>query len=450
MSPARLPTDSSTPPDSAVDDLSGQRPTHARYGVLAFSVAMAVILYLDRMAISVPVQAIAEDLQISVEQVGDSMAVFFWVYALMQVPAGWLGDRWGGRCALVLYMIAWSAAMVGLGLATSLASLLVMRGLLGVGQAGAYATTASLLRRWMPIARRGVANSAVSLGGRAGAVLAPVLTPLLMGWAAVAFAGVDRWRPAFMFYAAVGIVWAIAYWWWFRDTPREHAGCNAAEIALINSGEALTHDSELAGGAIPVRAMLANRGLLLLAVICFFTNVGWIFLVTWLPTYLIEVHEMSEQVAGFYTGLTAAAGMGGCLTGGLATDLLIRRVGLAWGRRLPGIVGHGGAAICLTACWVLDDPRAVVALLIAASFLCDLGLGGVWASFQDIGGRYAGTVLGFANMCGNIGAASAISLIGRLQAGYGWPAAFALGAGAFAIAAVGWFGVDPRRSIRTE
>ncbi len=271
----------------------------------------------------------------------------------------------------------------------------------------------------MPISRRGVANSAVSLGGRAGGVLAPILTPLLMGWAAVTFVGVDRWRPAFMVYAAVGVVWAVAFWWWFRDTPREHAGCNAAEIALIEPGEAPTHDSELAGGAIPVRAMLANRGLLLLAVICFFTNVGWIFLVTWLPTYLIDVHAMSGTSGRVLYRLDRGGRHGRCLSGGVATDWLIRRVGLAWGRRLPGIVGHGGAA--LLSGRVLGARRSAShrgAAVIAASFLGDFALGGVWASFQDIGGPYAGTVLGFANMCGNIGAASAISLIGRLQAGY--------------------------------
>jgi sugar phosphate permease len=196
--------------------------------------------------------------------------------------------------------------------------------------------------------------------------------------------------------------------------------------------------------------MFANRGLLLLAAICFCSNVGWIFLVTWMPTYLIDVYGMSPKESGFYTGVTSAAGMAGCLAGGFATDWLMRRAGLAWGRRLPGMLGHGGAALCMTLCWLLDDRSAIVALLVAASFLGDFALGGVWASFQDIGGKYAGTVLGFANMCGNVGAALAISLIGRLQAGYGWPAAFALGASAFLVASICWSGVDPRRSLRVD
>jgi ACS family glucarate transporter-like MFS transporter len=426
----------------AADD--GQRATSARYGVLAFSVAMSVILYLDRMAISVAVPAIAVDLNLRLTQVGDSVAAFFWCYALCQVPAGWLGDRWGGRRALCAYVMAWSMAMAGLGLATGLVSLFAMRGLLGVAQAGAYATTASFLRRWIPLSRRGVANSAVSLGGRAGGVLAPALTPILMAWSAVWLSQVDRWRPVFLAYALVGLLWAMLFWLWFRDDPRQHAGCNPAEIALIEEGAPLGGGAALATGAIPLGAMVANRALLLLSLICFLINVGWIFLATWLPTYLMDQHGASETQAGFYTSLTAFAGMGGCLAGGVATDWLMKRVGLRWGRRIPGIVAHAGAAIGLAGCWFLDNASGIVALLIVASFLGDFALGAVWATFQDIGGPYAGTVLGFANMCGNIGAAVAISVIGRLVEGYGWPATFIMASSAYLLASIAWLGVDPR------
>ncbi|MGD9720965.1 MAG: MFS transporter [Pirellulales bacterium] len=437
----------------AVSSPAAARPTNVRYGVLGFSVSMAVILYLDRMAIAVPAQEIARDLDLSLAQVGDSMAAFFWSYALCQVPAGWLGDRWGGRRALTLYVIAWSLAMVGLGLAGGLLSLLLMRGLMGVTQAGAYATTASFLRRWMPLERRGIANSSVSLGGRAGGVLAPALTPVLMVAVVSAMPGVQAWRPVFIGYALVGLVWAALFWRWFRDQPQEHAACNDAERALLERdavpGEGA--GSGLAAGSLPLRAMLTNRGLLLLSLVCFSINIGWIFLVTWLPTYLIEVHGATRTQAGLCTSLTALAGMAGCLAGGAATDLLVPRVGLRWGRTLPGIFAHGGAALALVGCWFARDAVTVIGLLIVGSFMCDFGLGSVWASFQDIGRRYAGTVLGFANMCGNIGAAVAISAIGRIAhaEGYGWPATFAMAAGAFGIAAVAWLGVDPRVTIET-
>jgi len=390
---------------------------------------------------------IARDLDLTVTEAGDAVAVFYFVYAVFQVPAGLLGDRWGGRRALTLYVVAWSVAMAGLGLATGLISLMVMRVLLGIGQAGAYATTASFLRRWIPVARRGFANSAVSLGGRAGGALAPALTPVLMVGVAVWFGQVDRWRPVFIAYAAIGLVWAVWFWFWFRDVPQQHPRANAAEIALIAAGEPVGQNTRLATGRIPVRAMLTSRSLLLLSMMGFFVNVGWIFLATWLPTYLIEVHGATDRQAGFYTSLTAFAGMAGCLAGGVVTDFLVRRTGLCWARRIPGMTAYGGAALGLAGCWWLDNATAIGVLLVASSFLGDFAVGALWASFQDIGGRYAGTVLGVANMCGNLGAAFAAAIIGRLVTSFDWPAVFAMAAGAYAIATVAWLGVDSRLTI---
>jgi MFS family permease len=413
-----------------------------RYAVLALAVTMAVLLYLDRMAISVALPAIAQDLDLRISQAADSVAAFFWCYALCQIPAGWLGDRWGPRKALSLYVVAWSLAVAGMGLATGLVSLVVMRALLGIGQAGAYATTAGMLRRWIPFTRRGLANSAVSLGGRAGGVLAPAATSLLMRMLAGAGMENERWRPVFIGYGCLGLVWTIFFWRWVRDDPPRHTGTNAAERALIRTGE--TADDSATVGAIPIRALITSRGLQLLSLENFAVNVGWIFVGTLLPTYLIAQHAQSEVQAGLAASLTAAAGMAGCLSGGLATDWLVKRLGLPWGRRLPGLISCGGAAIVYACCWSLDDPSAIVAALVVASFFGDFALGAMWATCQDIGASYAGTVLGAANMFGNIGAACAASLIARLAAHFGWPSTFALSAAAYSVGAASWLLIDPR------
>lgn len=404
---------------------------------------MAVILYLDRMAISVAMPAIATDLDLPIEQVADSVAAFFWCYALLQIPGGWLGDRWGGRRALTLYVVAWSLAIAGMGFVGGLVSLIAMRAALGVGQAGAYATTASFLRRWMPFSSRGFANSSVSLGGRAGGALAPALTSLFMAAAGVAGMTAGRWRPVFIGYGVVGLVWAGLFWRWFRDRPREHPQANAAEVALIEGP--LGEDSETRETAptISVRAVVRSRSIWFLALINYVINVGWIFVGTLLPTYLIQVHGQSEIEAGFATSLVAFSGMAGCLAGGFATDLLVRRLGLAWGRRTPCIISHGGAAVSYGLCFFLDDPRAIVTLLVISSFLGDFGLGAVWCTYQDIGGPYAGTVLGVGNMCGNIGAAMASSFVPRFAESFGWSASFALSCGAYLVGALAWLMVDP-------
>jgi ACS family glucarate transporter-like MFS transporter len=420
-----------------------------RYTVLAFSVSMAVLLYLDRMAISVALPAIARDLNLEVAQVADSVAAFFWCYALGQVPAGWLGDRWGGRRALTAYVVAWSLAIAGLGLAGGLMSLVVMRGLLGIGQAGAYATTASFLRRWMPFDRRGLANSAVSLGGRAGGVLAPAVTSLLMRFMLLSGVESGRWRPVFIGYGLLGLVWAACFWRRFRDEPALDPHTNAAERALIERGDpAAQRTTDSAPGKLSLGALLASSDLQFLALANFAVNLGWIFVGTLLPTYLIAVRGQGEVEAGLAASFTATAGMAGCLAGGVATDALVKRLGLVWGRRAPGMISYLGAAVLYAFCFTESDVDRIVSLLIAASFFGDFALGAMWATYQDIGGRWSGTVLGWANMCGNIGAACAASLVPRLADHFGWPSVFAFSAAAYTLGALAWLGVDPRRAIR--
>ncbi|HTM55262.1 MAG TPA: MFS transporter [Pirellulales bacterium] len=423
------------------------RPTRVRYQVLALAVVMAVLLYLDRMAISVALPAISRDLNLDLGQAADSVAAFFWCYALCQIPAGWLGDRWGSRRALVLYVVAWSAAMAGIAMAAGLVSLIAMRALLGIGQAGAYATAASMLRRWIPFTWRGLANSAVSLGGRAGGVLAPITTSILMRALAGRGSNEQSWRTVFLGYAGLGLVWAMVFWRTARDRPSQHPRANAAERAMVLEGEneALAEPR----GAIPIGALARSRGVQLLAIENFAVNVGWIFIGTLLPTYLITVHGRSEIEAGSAASMTAAAGMAGCLAGGLATDWLVKRAGLVWGRRVPGVLCCGGAAIIYAVCYGLHDPTAIVWALVLASFFGDFALGAMWATCQDIGRAYSGTVLGAANMFGNIGAACAASLIARLAANFGWSSTFLLSACAYSVGAISWALIDPRVPIAT-
>lgn len=422
------------------------QPTRVRYAVLAFSVGMAVILYLDRMAISVALPAMARDLDLEIKRVADAVAVFFWFYALFQIPAGWLGDCWGGRRALSLYVILWSLAIAGMGLASGLASLVATRALLGIGQAGAYATTASFLRRWIPFSGRGVANSAVSLGGRAGGVLAPAVTSLLMLAAGHLGMASGQWRPVFVLYALVGILWAAFFWRFYRDDPSEHPRCNAEEVALIR-GDEPRETLATAQGAIPVRAIVSSSSLWFLSLANFFVNVGWILVGTLLPTFLIKVHTWTEVEAGIATSFVAGAGMAGCLAGGVATDVCVRRMGLAWGRKLPAVVSYAITAMLYLACYWIDDPRVIVVVLVAASFWGDFALGPMWATYQDIGGSWAGTVLGAANMCGNFGAAAAASAVPRLADAAGWPSTFLLSVAAYSIGSAAWLMVDARRKI---
>jgi MFS family permease len=161
----------------ASPDLPITARTHAIVGVTALA---AVLLYLDRVCISMTAVYVREDLGIDPVRMGQVLGAFFFSYALAQVPSGWFSDRWGARLMMVIYILAWSLFTGLTGLAVGFLTLLAARLAFGVGQAGAYPTAASLLSRWVPSAKRGRASSLVALGGRLGGATAPLLTAALL------------------------------------------------------------------------------------------------------------------------------------------------------------------------------------------------------------------------------------------------------------------------------
>src|SRR5262245_16458966 len=175
-----IPIMSSLPPLSTLRPAAGERPTRVRHLVVAVTVLMAVILYLDRYCVSFSERYIKEDLSLSEHQMELFISAFFWAYALAQVPAGWLADRFGSRGVLAFYIVSWSFFTGMIGLAGGALMLVAMRFGCGLGQAGAYPTSGSLLSRWVPFSSRGFASGLVALGGRVGAVIAPMLTAWLM------------------------------------------------------------------------------------------------------------------------------------------------------------------------------------------------------------------------------------------------------------------------------
>jgi sugar phosphate permease len=432
-------------------ETAGAPPSRVRWGVLALVVTMAVLLYIDRYAFTVAMPEMQIDMGLSKADLGKAVSAFFLVYGLMQVPGGWLADRLGPRRALTLYVSSWSLAIVAIGLSRSLTMLIAARLMLGVSQAGAYPAAAGLIKKWIPFERRGFANGAVTMGGRAGSMLSAKLTPKLMGLMPVALASdAASWRPVLMLYGAVGFLWAGVFYFWFRNTPGEHPRANAAEVSLIEPPTLAQAKTTVATARPPTPwlAIVGSLNVWLLCLVNFFVTLGWIFLATWLADYLREVHHISRDTAGTLTAGTALAGMAGCLTGGWVTDRLVRSLGLVWGRRIPGLLSCGGAAAAYMACYAGQQSTVVVvAVTAAAYFLSDLVLGTVWASYQDIGGSSVGVVLAIANMCGNLGGGYFAGKIGVLAERGDWSSVMLICSASFVAAMICWLFIDPRVPI---
>jgi sugar phosphate permease len=402
---------------------------------------MAMLLYLHRVCLSTAAPAIRATFGLGVVEMGWVFNAFFLAYALAQVPAGWLGDRLGVRGALTGAALTWSLCTALTGWAGGPAGLFLARFAVGLGQAGAYPMAARVNSRWIPFQRRALASGLINLGGRAGGALTPWLTAtLILAW--------GDWRPVFWLYGLSGLLWALFFGFWFRERPSQHPGCNPAEVDLVEKSQPPeAADPYRRPQGIPWRAILRSRSLWLQCLMQFVSNVGWAFLITWLPTVLIEEYHMDLAGSGLLSSLPLLGGAVGCLLGGLATDHLTRRLGLRWGRSLIGVVAKLLAAAAVLASLSAAHPVGFATAMVVASFANDLSQGAMWAYFQDTAGAYVATTVGWANMFGNLGAALSPILLGYLATRWGWTGALAVCSGMFFLAGLCWLGIDARTPL---
>lgn len=428
------------------------RASGVRHRVVLVGVLASLVLYLDRYCLSelLKYEPVVADLHLTKEQISWSISAFFWSYAVLQMPAGWLADRFGPRRLYFLYIVGWSLFAAATGLAESFLGLFLIRFGLGVMQAGAYPASGSLLSRWVPVAERGWASAMIGFGGRIGAAAATAFTTRM-----IVVSG--DWRWIMLLYGGLGAAVAGAYWWIVRDWPAEHPAVNSAERALISGGRA--HEvkpnaaaSESAGDSLAVfRFLLTNGSMWWMCLAQVTTNFGWVFLVTLLPSYLVKGRGFSDQLGANMNAVVLVAGMAGMLLGGRITDAVSRRLGLRWGRALPIACSRFAAAAAYMAVMYLDERWTVVAAFCVVAIATDLGVPATWAFAQDVGGKYAGAVLGWGNMWGNFGSAAAPVVVQWLGQRNGrtmdWNAGLLACAAAFLISGVAAFGIDATKPV---
>lgn len=412
------------------------------------SVLMAFLLYLDRVCLGEIVKGnlFRQDFPAPPEEVGKVLSAFFFTYAIFQIPAGWASDRWGARKMLTIYILGWSLMTFMTGWVASLTGLLAARLLCGVAQAGAYPTSGGVIRRWFPLHQRGQASSWVSLGGRFGGMLAPAISTLLV-------ASFASWRAVLMSYGLVGVVVAICYWIIVRDRPGEHPGVNEEELREI--GHAPDQEGQRKHVVSVLAACATNSSLWLSSITQFCTNAGWVFLITWLPSYLTQVKNVPDVQGAFMVTLVLACGLPGMLMGGWTSDQAVKRFGLRWGRVLPVSGAATIASIAYFLCPWLDSVWLILICCGMVAMMTDFGNPSFWAFMQDIGGPNTSTIYGWANMWGNLGASLSSLMIPRLMKmgesnGLGQMPAFIACGGCFLLAAICMLGVDASRPLAPQ
>ena len=414
------------------------RPTRTRHIVLWLTVAAYMITYMDRVVISSAVPSIKQDLGLNNETMSWILSSFRWGYALFQIPGGWLGDLIGPRRALTLIVIWWSAFTSITALSFGAWSMAIFRFLFGVGEAGAFPIATRSLSRWMLPTERGYAQGITHAGSRLGAAL----TPPIVAWMILAYG----WRTPFWVFGLLGIAWAAAWYWYYRDSPDEHTGVNAAELELIQAS--LGGPKSKAARKVPWSAILASPTLWILTAMYF--CYGWCLAVyvDWFPTYLNESRGLNLKAMGIYASLPLFAGVLGDFLGGWVSDRIAHQTGnLKLARSGVAVCGFLIAAAGIIPATLAASPEMCVAFTCIAFFGLELTVGVSWAVPLDIGGDWAGSVSSVMNTAGNIGGAISTLALGYLVRDYGWNVPFFAAAALCTVAAILFTRLDASRRI---
>jgi MFS transporter, ACS family, glucarate transporter len=432
-----IETGTSTTHPAGPSGEAGLGVTHVRHKVLAMTVALGAITYLDRVSVSVTRPYIVRDLNLSPTQMGYVFSAFYLAYALFEIPTGWWGDRIGTRRVLTRIVCWWSVFTVLTGVAFNYASLVTIRFLFGCGEAGAFPNATRTYARWFPRQERGTAQGLFFMGAHLTGGLTPLLVTALLAYL--------DWRSLFVVFGSIGFVWALVWYRWFRDSPAEHPGVSAAERELIQRG--LGANAGPALEATEWKRLLANRTVVCLCLMYFTQAFGGTFYVTWLPTYLAS-RGLTGMTAGVLAGLPLILSAAADLLGGVATDRTARRLGLRLGRITIGGGALAAAGLFTIAGTFVASPVAAAVLIALGGASSNFLLGAAWGTCLDIGGRRSGAVSAAMNTSGQVGAILSPILVAAVVRRFSnWSAPLYLAGLLFLLGAVCWLWVDPTKPV---
>jgi MFS transporter, ACS family, glucarate transporter len=404
-------------------------PSRVRWKILLLVTLATGLTYLDRVNLSIAGHYIQSEMGFSTETMGWIFSAFLLGYALMQVPGGWAGDRFGPRKVLAAAILWWSAFTILTGLVPGLAlvkwiglaaTFMVVRFLVGVGEAACSPTNNKIVSNWIGSRARGLGASFSILGiGLGGAVTPPLIAWIMVSWG---------WRSSFYVCGLVGVAFAAFWYSYVRNLPEEHPGVNAAELRLIERAKIETPARAQPRRQPPWGKLLKSRSVwgLLLGYFC--QGYPIYFYYTWLFIYLVRVRGLTVKQGGVwgmlpYLSIALLAPFGGAFS-----DFASARLGKTMGRRTAVWLGMLASALLL---WLGSrSPSSIVAivLLAGASGSNMFAATSFWASCIDLTQEFTGSLSGLMNTAGNLGGWLSPILTAYVATHFGWERALDLAA----------------------
>jgi MFS transporter, ACS family, glucarate transporter len=426
--------------------LSVQRSSSVRWLIASLAGAFAFVSYVERMNISVAAELMMPELGLTKTEMGQIFSSFLWGYAILQVPAGRLGDATGPRITLALAALLWGVTTVltgalpkifVAGTAAVLISLVAVRFVLGASEAATFPVGSRAIRNWTPPSERAFANAFMMAGSAsAAAASAP-----LVSWLMLRFG----WRPAFyitsLFAFAIAAIWYLVV----RDNPRDHGWVSEKELQWIDPDRAGAHAKHAS-----LFQILRDRDILFLTLS--YTCEGYVLFifVFWLYIYLVEVRGFSMLNGGLVASLPWLAALAFTPVGGFVCDRLSETRGRFAGARTVIIIGYGLSGALLFAAATLHARVAVIAALCVSVGALYFAEPAFWATAVHLSKENAGAVSGLMNTAGIVGGIVSTSLTPVIVKHFGWLPALGSGAAVALLCACLWIAIGRRSPMQSR
>ncbi len=415
-----------------------------RWLIVVATFLLSVLLYVDRVCISVAKDAVATDLRLTEPQIGWVFSAFALGYALFQTPSGWMADRLGPRRVLAMIVVAWSTFTGLTAAANSFLSLLAVRFLFGAGEAGAFPGMSRAVFSWIPMSERGRVQAINFSGSRIGAAFTlPLISWLIVSWG---------WRSTFVLLMAIGFVWSLLWFLFFRDDPKDAGWLSDTErdyiLAARQKSSGVESQPTLSVQDTKAGSMFTSTTMWALCGQYFASNFVFFFALTWYFPQLKSRYGLTGVEASLFAAAPLICGAIGCWVSGCWVDRLYASGRWALSRRLPAMIGFSFAALGILGSVYATTPLSSSIWFSLCIFGADMTLPPSWSTCVDVGRTRAGVVSGTMNMAGNIGSfITSLAFPYMLQWTGSAKPYFFLAAGLNLLAIGLWTFVNPTRTL---
>jgi ACS family sodium-dependent inorganic phosphate cotransporter len=376
-----------------------------RHNIVLLIFFSAFICYIDRVNISVAIIPMQEAFGWSDTTKGFVLSSFFIGYMVMQIPSGWLANKFGGKLVLGIAVLSWSlfTLLTPLAVSMSFTFLIAVRIAMGMGEAAMFPGAISMYRTWIPVVERSRAVGYLISGIPLGTLFALMTT----GWIVTRFG----WPFAFYSFGFVGFIWVAIWYYKSTDDPKDYPGISEEEL---NTLEPLSADKD-ADKDIPWKKMLSHRAVQVLFFNHFCVNWGLYIMLAWLPSYFRDTQSLSITEAGFYS---AAPWLTMFITTNIASRIADRLIEkghtVTFVRKLMQCCGLFGGATFFLLVQYAQTP--LMALTLMCGTLCCIAI--TWSGWGpnplDLAPRYADVLSGISSTFANIPGIVGVALTGWL------------------------------------